>query len=93
MKPRRGIKIAAALKYDAKKDGAPRLLAKGKGLVAQKILERAQDGGIDVHEDAGMAGSLMQLDLGSEIPECLYEAVARILAHIIDIDNKEAGME
>jgi len=91
MKPKRGIKIAAALKYDMKNDGAPMLLAKGKGLVAQKILERASEGGIDVHEDASVAGSLMQLDIGSEIPECLYEAVARILAHIIDIDNKEAG--
>ena len=74
------LKKAVALKYKPAKDSAPRVTAKGAGLVAERIIERALKEGIPIKEDPDMVGALIQLDFQEEIPPELYRAVAEILA-------------
>lgn len=77
---------AVALHYDGR--GAPRVTAKGQGLVAETILSRAREHGVPLHEDAALAATLAQLDLGEEIPEALYRAVAQVLAFAYFLSGK-----
>ena len=74
------IKKAVALKYDQTKDSAPRVSAKGSGLLAEKIIELARKEGIPISEDPDLVGALIQLDFQEEIPPELYRAVAEILS-------------
>ena len=74
------IKKAVALKYDQTKDNAPRVSAKGSGLLAEKIIELARKEGIPISEDPDLVGALIQLDFQEEIPPELYRAVAEILS-------------
>ncbi len=74
--------IAVALRYDSKDMEAPTVIAKGANLVAEKIKEIAIKHRIPLYEDKPLARSLFQLDIGQEIPEALYKAVASILANI-----------
>ena len=76
--PRR--RRAAALRYEAGADGAPRVVAAGKGLVAERILAEARAAGVPIRDDAALAEALAGLDLGTEVPESLYRAVAEALA-------------
>jgi len=69
---------AIALHYDG--DGAPRLSAKGMGAVAEEIIRVAEEHGVPLEEDAELAALLGQLDLGDEVPEELWLAVAEVLA-------------
>ena len=69
---------AVSLKYDGKE--APRVTAKGEGLLAERILEIAREHGIPLHEDPDLVSLLAKLDLGDEIPRALYVAVAEIIA-------------
>lgn len=80
---------AAAIEYDEKQDDAPRLVASGKGYVAEKIIELAREADVPVVEDAMLVSALMVLELGEEIPAELYEAVAKILAFIYKLDKGE----
>jgi flagellar biosynthesis protein len=82
-------KLAVALAYRAEQ-GAPQVVAKGRGLVAQTILERARDAGVYVHESAELVALLMQVDLDQRIPPQLYRAVAELLAWVYRIENGEA---
>lgn len=79
---------AFALSY-TKKDTAPRVVAKGQGYVAQKILENAHKSDIPVYEDPELAQELNKIDLGSNIPPELYEVVAEVLIFISDLDHLE----
>ncbi|NTW59622.1 MAG: flagellar biosynthesis protein FlhB [Nitrospirae bacterium] len=79
---------AAALKYRAGMDSAPTLVAKGRGLVADKIIALAKEQGIPVHEDRNMVEILSSLSLYEEIPPDLYKAVAEILAFIYKMTGK-----
>ncbi|NLM21095.1 MAG: type III secretion protein [Peptococcaceae bacterium] len=83
------IKQAAALAYD--QSGAPRVVAKGKGFVAQKIIEFAQEKGIPIQNDQALVEALMQVELSQEIPPELYQAVAEVLAFIYKLDRMKAG--
>ncbi len=78
-------KQAIALSYDFD-DTAPKVLAKGSGLVAQNILDSAQKHDVPVYEDPKLAKMLTQLEIGDNIPPELYEIVAEILIFITDID-------
>lgn len=82
------IKKAVALKYEREKDRAPRLTAKGTGLIAERILELAEKEGIPVTEDTDLVTALSQLDFNDEIPPELYRAVAEILAFAYNINNQ-----
>ena len=74
-------KSAAALVYDGQRsDGSPRVVAKGYGLVAEMIVQRAKEAGLYVHEAPEMVSLLMRVDLDAKIPPQLYQAVAELLA-------------
>lgn len=79
---------AAALAYDAKGgDRAPRVVAKGYGLVAEMIIQRAQEAGLYVHRAPEMVSLLMQVDLDARIPPELYKAVAELLAWLYRLES------
>jgi len=78
---------AAALRYAQGKDAAPRLLAKGKGMVADRILEIARRNGIPIREDRELVQVLASLDLYQEIPPELYKAVAEILVFLYSLNQ------
>lgn len=69
---------AAALAYEPG-EGPPRLVAKGRGELAQRIVASAQEAGVPVHRSAELVSLLMQVDLDRHIPEALYLAVAEVL--------------
>jgi flagellar biosynthetic protein FlhB len=81
--------FAVALKYDSSKMGAPTLVAKGANLIAAKIKELAKEHGVPVFEDKPLARTLFKLDLGQEIPETLYRALASILANVYKLKGKK----
>jgi flagellar biosynthesis protein len=78
--------LAVALAYQAG-SGAPRVVAKGRGLLAQAIIERARDAGVYVHESPELVSLLMQVDLDQHIPPALYLAVAELLAWIYRLEK------
>jgi flagellar biosynthesis protein len=81
-------KKAVAIKYDKTRDRAPRVVAKGKGTVAQKIIDVAQMNDVPLYEDQNLAQLLEALDLDTEIPPELYQAVAEILVFIYRLNSK-----
>ena len=84
---RKNRRLAAALKYVPEEDKAPRVVASGKGLVAENIIARAWEAGLPIQEDPELAAVLCRLELGQEIPPELYEAVARVLAFLVYADG------
>jgi flagellar biosynthesis protein len=82
----RKIKKASALSYTPGEDRAPKIIASGKGEIAEKIIEKARETKIPVYEDRHLAEALSQISLGSEIPTELYEVVAEVLAFISRLD-------
>lgn len=81
-------KTAIALAYQAG-NAAPRVVAKGRGLIAQAIIERAREHGVFVHESEDLVGILMQVELDENIPPQLYQAVAELLAWIYRLEREE----
>ena len=81
-------KMAAALQYKPRKDSAPRLVAKGQGWIAEKIIQTAREYNIPLKEDPHLVEILSTLDLYEEIPPDLYKAVAEILIFIYKMNNK-----
>jgi flagellar biosynthesis protein len=79
---------AVALKYDRKKDNAPRVIAKGRGEIAEKIIEVAKAHNVPLYEDKNLIQILEALDLKTEIPPELYRAVAEVLAFIYRLNGK-----
>ncbi len=79
---------AAALKYDLEKDAAPRVVASGKGYVADRIVELAKEHGVPLHQDRSLIEILIRLDLGDTIPYELYKAVAEVLAFVYRIESR-----
>jgi len=75
-------KKAVALKYETQKDTAPKVVAKGEGKIAEKIIQIAKEHGIPIQEDKDLVEVLSKLDVGEEIPIELYEVVAKIFAYI-----------
>lgn len=71
---------AVALKYDQQKGTAPKIIAKGKGLIAEQILALAREHDIHIHENPELLEVLIRLELGDEIPEALYKAIAEVIA-------------
>ncbi len=79
---------AVALKYEPKKDSAPKVTAKGRGAVAEKIVQIARENGVSIHEDPLLVEILGQIDIGREIPPELYQVIAEILAFVYQLDAK-----
>jgi flagellar biosynthesis protein len=77
---------AVALAYQSG-DAAPKVVAKGRGLIAEQIIARAKEHGVHVHESRELVALLMQVDLDGNIPPALYRAVAELLAWLYHIEN------
>jgi flagellar biosynthesis protein len=80
---------AVALAYGSG-DGAPMVVAKGQGLVAEQIIERAREAGVFVHESKELVSLLMEVDLDRQIPPALYRAIAELLAWLYYIESAQA---
>ena len=85
--PAEGERIAVALKYDRKADPAPRVIAKGEGELAGKILELAREHGVAIREDKDLAQLLAAVELETQIPVEAFVAVAEILSYIYRARN------
>jgi len=79
---------AVALKYETEKDSAPRVVAKGRDVIAEKIIETAKAHNVPLYEDKNLVLVLEALDLDTEIPPELYHAVAEVLAFIYRLNAK-----
>ncbi len=79
---------AVALAYAAGSN-APTVVAKGRGLVADQIIARAQDAGVFVHESKELVSLLMDIDLDGQIPPALYRAIAELLAWLYHIESAQ----
>lgn len=80
-----------ALKYERGKAPAPKVTAKGRGLVAEKILAIARENHIPVRQDKLLLDALYKLDINEEIPEELYRVIAEILAFVYRMNRKRGG--
>ncbi len=78
--------VAVALTY-GQNQSAPKVVAKGRGLIAEAIIERAKQHGIFVHESEDLVGLLMKVELDEEIPPQLYLAVAELLAWLYHLEH------
>lgn len=84
-------KRAVALSYDPESDTAPQLVAKGRGYIAQRIIELAKQHGIYVHEDPQLVELLMSIELEDTIPPHLYQVVAKVLAMVYRVNRRLAS--
>jgi flagellar biosynthesis protein len=82
---------AVALKYERGKDPAPKVAAKGRGAIAEKILAIARENNIPVKQDKLLLDALYKLDINEEIPEELYRVIAEILAFVYRMNRARAG--
>jgi flagellar biosynthesis protein len=87
MSPEAKRQLAVALHYD-KGSGAPRVIAKGKGTIGAKIIEIARANDVPIEENAVLAGALSNVELGDEIPEDLYKAVAEVLIFVLGLSGR-----
>ena len=85
------IKQAVALEYDPS-DEAPKIVATGRGRLAEKIIEEAKEANVPVHRDDKLADTLSKLDIGDFIPPELYEVVAEILVFVDQMEKIRAKM-
>lgn len=83
--------IAIAIKYDKEKDPAPRVVAKGLQFKAEKIREIAKQYGVPIMKNIPLANALYRVELGEEIPESLYDAVAEVLNFVYALKNEQAA--
>jgi flagellar biosynthetic protein FlhB/flagellar biosynthesis protein len=81
--------IAVALKYDKEKDAAPRVIAKGMRLKAEKIREIAREYKIPILKNIPLANALYRIDVGQEVPEELYDAVAEVLNFVYALQQEQ----
>ena len=86
------IKQAIALEYDPEKE-APVVLASGKGALAERIIEKAKEAKVPVHQDNKLAETLSKLEIGDMIPPELYEVVAEILVFVDSMDKIKAKID
>ena len=85
-------KTAVAIAYEPG-EAAPRILATGKGSVAEKIIETAKENKVPTYQDNKLADTLSKLQIGDMIPPELYEVVAEILVFVDDMDRMKAKLE
>lgn len=87
--PVKSVQNAVALAYQTG-DAAPKVVAKGKGLIAEEIIARAKEHGVHVHQSKELVSLLMKVDLDRDIPPALYRAVAELLAWLYHIDTEKS---
>ncbi len=81
---------AVALRYDQEQESAPRVLAKGQGDIAERIIALAEEHGIPLHEDHDLVRLLGVLEIDVQVPPTLYRALAEVLAHLYRTNAKLA---
>lgn len=86
------IKSAVALSYGPD-DKAPKLVAKGKGLIAEEIIARANQHGVFIHQSQELVSLLMRVDLDDNIPPALYRVVAELLAWLYHIEAELSAIK
>ena len=86
MEKKEKLKQARARAYDPNED-APKVVASGRGILAEKIINRAREAEIPIHQDDRLADTLSRLDIGEMIPPELYEVVAEILVFVDAMDK------
>jgi flagellar biosynthesis protein len=84
----RGPRRAVAISYDPAQRDVPIVTAVGEGLVADEILRRAREAGVQITEDVALATVLSQIDVGEMIPEELYTVVAEVLAYVYRLEER-----
>lgn len=92
MEEKKKIKQAIALEYNVSED-APKVVASGRGAVAERILEAAKEAQVPVHKDDKLADTLSRLEIGDMIPPELYEVVAEILIFVDTMDKWKGKMK
>ena len=80
-------KSVVSLKYKMGNDSAPKITAKGKGWVAEKIIKMAHENNIPIREDKDLLNLLSEIDVGQEVPESLYKVVAELLAWVYQLNQ------
>lgn len=85
-------KTAVAIEY-VPSEAAPKILATGKGQVAEKIIEKAKESNVPLYKDNKLADTLSRLQIGDMIPPELYEVVAEILVFVDDMDRMKAKID
>lgn len=88
MAEQKNINKAVAIVYDENESVAPRVVASGKGIVAEKIIATAREAGVHIKEDPNLVEILAKIPLGNEIPVELYQTVAEVLAFVYQVNNK-----
>lgn len=86
------VKQAIALSYDPA-DDAPTVVASGKGVLAERIIEKAKEADVPLHRDDSLAETLSKLEIGEMIPAELYEVVAEILVFVDSMDKIKGKMK
>ena len=86
MSPKAKPQLAVALRYD--RSGAPRVVAKGRGSLGEKIIEIAKAHDIPIEQNEVLAGALSNVELGDEIPAELYKAVAEVLIFVLRLSGR-----
>ena len=89
---KKNLRQAVALRYDSEQDQAPRVVAKGRGPIADKIIQAANAHGVPLVADAGLSDLLEEIDLDAQIPPQFYLAVAEILAFVYRL-NENPGRQ
>ena len=82
--------LAVALAYGTN-DGAPRVVARGSGMIARAIIEKARSAGVVLYESEDLSTLLMGVDLDHQIPEALYFAVAEVLVWVRELESAKGG--
>ncbi len=85
-------KTAVALEYDPD-DKAPKIIASGKGHLAEKIIEKAKEADVPIHKDTKLASTLSKLEIGDYIPQELYQVVAEVLIFVDRVDKVKEQMK
>lgn len=85
------LKTAVALAYELG-DKAPKVVASGKGYLAEKMIEKAKESNVPLHQDSKLAGTLSKLEIGECIPPQLYDVVAEILVFVDRVDKVKEAM-
>lgn len=81
-------KRAVAMRYKMDEEAAPKVIAKGQGLLAVRIIELAEEHGLHIHEDPDLVAVLSKLEVDMEIPGELYQAVAEVLVFVYQLNQK-----
>jgi len=85
------ITIAAAIKYDAEQNAAPKIVATGKGSIAEEIIRIAEENDVPLYQDPQLAKMLGSIELETEVPPELYSLVAEVLAFVYKLEQKKGG--